>query len=98
VQFTPDELQVTHTDGLLAITVDPITLTGAIETDGSFVVASRHDATSLFGPLDSLARIDGQFDAESTYADGSLAQRLLGELAGEPLDCRWAGSFTATRP
>jgi hypothetical protein len=98
VQFTPDELQVSHIDGLLAITVDPITLTGAIETDGSFVVASLHDATSLFGPLESLARIDGQFDASSTHADGVVAQRLLGELAGEPLDCGWTGSFTATRP
>ena len=96
--FVPDELQVIHTDGILAIPIDPITLTGAIESDGTFVVASLYDASTLLGPLESLARIDGQIDASSTHADGSVAQRLLGELAGEPLDCRQTGSFTATRP
>jgi hypothetical protein len=97
-QFWPGELQVSQVDGLLAIPiVDPITLTGAIEDDGSFVVASRHDASTLLGPLESLARIDGQFNASSTQADGSAAQRLLGDLAGEPLDCRWTGGFVATR-
>jgi hypothetical protein len=98
VDFVPGELQVSQADGLLAIPIDPITLTGAIESDGSFVVASRHDASALLGPIESLARIDGQFDASSTHADGSVAQRLLGDLAGDPLDCRWTGSFTATRP
>jgi hypothetical protein len=97
-RFLPGELQVSQADGLLAIPIDPITLTGAIESDGSFVIASRHDASTLLGPLESLARIDGQFDDSSTHADGSVAQRLLGELAGEPLDCRWTGSFVATRP
>lgn len=92
------ELQVSHTDGILAIPIGPITLTGAIEADGTFVVASRHDASSLLGPLASLARIDGQFDADSTHVDGTVAQRLLGELAGDPLDCRQTGTFTATRP
>jgi hypothetical protein len=96
--FIPDALQVTHTDGLLVIPIGPATTTGAIENDGTFVVASRHDASTLLGPLSSLARIDGQFDAASTHANGSVAQRLLGELAGEPLDCRQSGSFTATRP
>jgi hypothetical protein len=98
VQFVPDELQVVHADGILAIPIGPITSTGAIESDGSFVVASRHDVSTLLGQLESLARIDGQFDASSTHADGSVAQRLLGELAGDALDCRWLGSFTATRP
>jgi hypothetical protein len=96
--FVPDELQIIHTDGILAMAIDPITLTGAVESDGTFVVASRYDASTLLGPLESLARIDGQFDASSTHADGTVAQRLLGELAGEPLDCRQTGSFTATRP
>jgi hypothetical protein len=98
VQLMPAELQVTQADGILAITIGPITSTGAIESDGTFVVASHHDASTLLGPLESLARIDGHFDPESTHAEGSAAQRLLGELANEPLDCRWTGSFTAERP
>lgn len=98
IQFVPGELQVTHADGILAIPIGPITLTGAIESDGTFVVASQYDASTLLGPLESLARIDGQFDADSTHADGSVAQRLIGDLAGEALDCRWTGSFTAERP
>jgi hypothetical protein len=98
VQFMPGELQISQVDGLLAIPIGPTTLTGAIESDGTFVVASQHDATTLLGPLESLARIDGQFNANSTHADGSVAQRLLGEIAGEPLDCRWTGSFVAQRP
>lgn len=98
VQVVPAELQVTHADGLLAIPIGPITSTGAIERDGSFVVASSHDASTLLGPIESLTRIDGRFDADSTHADGSVAQRLLGELAGEPLDCRQTGTFVAARP
>jgi hypothetical protein len=98
VQLIPGESQVSHVDGLLAIPIGPISSSGAIERDGSFVVASLHDASTLLGPLESLARLDGQFDADSTHADGSVAQRLLGELADESIDCRWTGSFVATRP
>jgi hypothetical protein len=97
VQFLPDELQLTQADGILAIPIGPITSTGAIESDGTFIVASHHDATTLLGPLESLARIDGQFTADSTHAEGSVTQRLLGELANDPIDCRWIGTFTAER-
>ncbi len=98
VQFLPGELQLTQADGILLIPIGPITSTGAIETDGSFTVASHYDASTLLGPLESLARIDGQFDVKSTHAEGSVTQRLLGELANDPIDCRWAGTFTAARP
>jgi hypothetical protein len=98
VQFLSGELQLTHADGILAIPIGPVTSTGAIETDGSFTVASHYDASSLLGPLESLGRIDGQFDPSSTHAEGSVTQRLLGELANDPIDCRWIGTFTAERP
>ena len=97
VQFVSGDLEVTHVDGLLAIAVGPITATGAVETDGTFVVASQYDASTILGPIESLARMDGQFVDNSSHVDGTMAGRLLGELAGDPLDCRWSGSFTADR-
>lgn len=96
--FAPDDVQVSHSNGRLAIPVGPITLTGAIESDGTFIVASHHDLSTVLGPLESLARIDGEFDSSSTFAEGMVQQRLLGDLAGDALDCRWTGSFTAERP
>ena len=71
--------------------------TGAVDADGSFVVAGRHDATNLAGPLELLGRLDGQFTAGDTQAAGSGAQRLIGAWLGEPIDCRWTGDFEASR-
>ena len=71
-------------------------LRGAIEADGSFIVAETRNLTTLVGPLDALRRMDGQFLDESS-AEGWAGQRLIGELGGEHVDCRWIGSFVATR-
>ncbi|PRP97132.1 hypothetical protein [Enhygromyxa salina] len=70
-------------------------LTGAIEADGSFDVASRHNASTVLGPLESLARMDGAATDDSM--EGWAGQRLIGEIAGTTLDCRWMGSFVGTR-
>ncbi|KIG12317.1 hypothetical protein DB30_01585 [Enhygromyxa salina] len=85
--------------GVLAIPSDPNAsfgvLTGAIEADGAFDVAARHDASTLVGPLELLARMDGV--ATKDHMDGWAGQRLIGEVAGTTLDCRWVGSFGGTR-
>jgi hypothetical protein len=98
VPFVPADVQVTHANGLLAVSFGQITATGAIESDGSFIVASLHDESTVIGPLESLARLDGQFDQDSTSAEGWAGQRLIGDLAGDPLDCRRTGTFVAHRP
>lgn len=97
VPFTPTELQVTHSGGRLAISMGAITATGAIESDGTFVVAASHDASTIVGPLDALARLDGTFEQDGKRAQGWAGQRLIGQFAGEPLDCRRTGSFVAQR-
>ena len=70
--------------------------TGAVDADGSFIVAGRHDATNLAGPLELLGRLDGQFTAGDTQASGSGGQRLIGAWLSESIDCRWTGDFEAS--
>lgn len=93
------EIDLIEGGGVLAIPSGPDAsfgvLSGAIEADGGFSVAARHDASTLAGPLESLARMDGQFTADS--AEGWAGQRLIGELPGAELDCRWIGSFVGAR-
>lgn len=72
-------------------------LTGAIESDGSFIVAGTQDISTLASPLEALRRMDGQFSPSNDLAEGWAGQRLLGELATQAIDCRWTGSFVATR-
>ena len=93
------EVELIHSGGLLAIPSGPEStfgvLTGAIESDGAFSVAALHDTSTIAGPLESLARMDGSFAGDN--AEGWAGQRLIGEVAGAQLDCRWIGSFVATR-
>jgi hypothetical protein len=70
-------------------------LSGAIESDESFSVAAVHDASTLAGPLESLARIDGRFTGDSV--EGWAGQRLIGEVNGVEFDCRWLGDFVGAR-
>ena len=71
-------------------------VTGAIETDSSFVVAGIEDLSTLAGPLESLKRMDGQFSDDDS-AEGWVGQRVIGEVPGQSIDCRWIGSFALTR-
>jgi hypothetical protein len=93
------EAQLIESGGLLAIPAGFDAsfgvLSGAIDADGGFSVASRHDASTVAGPLELLARMDGQFDGDQV--EGWAGQRLIGELASAQLDCRWIGSFVGTR-
>ncbi|PRQ02127.1 hypothetical protein ENSA5_25860 [Enhygromyxa salina] len=93
------DLELIEGSGVLAIPTGPGAeagvLTGAIESDGSFDLASRHDAATVAGPLESLQRMDGEFRDGNTRAMGWAGQRLIGEAAGSAVDCRWIGSFDA---
>lgn len=95
------DLDLIEGSGVLAIPTGPdaqaAVLTGAIESDGSFDVASHHDGTTIVGPLESLQRMDGEFRDGDTSANGWAGQRLIGEVAGSGIDCRWLGTFAATR-
>lgn len=72
-------------------------LTGPIDADGSFSVAGLHDVSTIAGPLELIGRLDGSVDGGDALATGDAAQRLIGELSGEPIDCRWTGEFVAER-
>lgn len=88
---------VVEGSGVLGISTDIPLLSGAIEADGSFVIAGTQDISALASPLEALRRMDGHFSGANDRAEGWAGQRLAGELATEPLDCRWTGSFVATR-
>ena len=94
-------LEFSEGGGVLAITTGPGSpfgvLTGAIASDGSFDVASRHDASTLVGALETLTRIDGSFDAGGGEVSGWAGQRLIGAPLGDAIDCRQVGSFTGSR-
>src|SRR5690606_25619448 len=95
------DLQLVEGSGLLGLSSAQIPefglLSGAIEADGAFVVAGTQDLSNLAGSLEALRRMDGNFAANDAAAEGSVAQRLLGEVPGRAIDCRWIGSFDATR-
>lgn len=96
----PIDADLIELDGLLIVELPAAmlsALTGPIDADGGFSVAGRHDASSVTGPLELLGRIDGRFEADDARAAGDAAQRLLGELAGVSVDCRWMGEFSAER-
>lgn len=97
--FAELPVEVVEGSGILGVSNDDeaLLLTGAIEADGSFIIAGTQDVSTLASPLEVLRRVDGQFDAANDRAEGWAGQRLLGELASQPIDCRWTGSFVATR-
>lgn len=91
-------VELVEGSGVLGISNEAaaLLLTGAIEADGSFVVTGTQDISMLASPLEALRRMDGVF-SDNDRAEGWAGQRLLGELATESIDCRWTGSFVATR-
>ncbi len=93
------DFALTQADGFLFVDVAGTMLTGAIEADGSFVVAGKQDLSSLIGPIDRLSRMDGNLEMVDGMAQFSATagQRLIGEYLDEPIDCRWLGSVEATR-
>lgn len=82
-------------DGMLAMSTPLGLFTGAIEQDGSFVVAGITDLSTLAGPLEWVRRFDGEFASDGS-AEGWAGQRLIGELPDRRIDCRWIGSFALT--
>ena len=72
-------------------------LTGAIEADGGFVVGGREDLSNLGAGLEALRRLDGDFANHDGSAVGFAAQRLIGEVPGRAVDCRWRAEFVAER-
>lgn len=90
-------VDVVEGSGVLGLDVAGALLTGAIEADGSFVLAGIEDLSTLGGSLEALRRMDGQFDA-ALEAEGWAGQRLVGEwVTGDGIDCRWTGRFVGTR-
>jgi hypothetical protein len=94
-EFGSVQTELLEGSGVLAIS-SPVAFTGAIETDGSFVIAGIEDLSTVAGPLESIRRMDGQFSDDDS-AQGWVGQRVVGEIPGQDIDCRWTGSFVLTR-
>lgn len=96
---TPFELELTQADGFLLVPLGGSMLTGAIEADDSFVIAGEHDLSTLLGPIQLLGRMDGtlRLDGDEARLSGTVGQRLIGEVAGDSIDCRALGGVEATR-
>lgn len=99
VERSEAQLELTQADGFLVVTIAAAMLTGAIEAEGDFVVAGRQDLSTLLGPTELLGRMDGMLELAQGQArlSGNVGQRLIGEFAGEAVDCRWLGKVEAMR-
>jgi hypothetical protein len=91
--------ELSEANGVLALSAVSVLglMTGAIEADGSFVIAGIHDLSTAAGTLEALRRMDGQFATDDDAAEGWVGQRLIGEIPGQTIDCRWTGTFVASR-
>lgn len=99
VELATGELELSHADGFVVAPFGEGMLSGPVEADGSFALASVQDVSTLLGPTKLLARIEGTLGLVEGGATlrGEAGQRLVGELAGDAIDCRWLGTVDATR-
>jgi hypothetical protein len=93
------QLDLVQADGFLVATTTETMLTGAIAADGEFVIAGRANLATVLGPIDRLSRMDGILElvAGDARLSATAGQRLIGEFAGEAIDCRWLGRVEAVR-
>ena len=90
-------VDASQSDGYFAVTFpDQNVLTGPIDADGHFILVGNRDLATAAGPLQQISRIDGDF-ADASTGMGDAAQRLVGSLADQQIDCRWTGALTAMR-
>ncbi len=96
LEATTDELQVLQIDGFVRISYRDVELS---DGDGTVVAASLRDESNFLYTARALARLDGRFDQDSigTRLEGSLQQRIQGDLLGDRVDCRATFRVTARR-
>lgn len=99
VEVAAPTLELTHADGFLIAPFGAGMLSGPVDTDGGFALASVQDISTLAGAARLLARIDGTLElaAPGALLHAEAGQRLVGELGGESIDCRWLGEVSGTR-
>jgi hypothetical protein len=99
VALAPTQFDLTQGDGFLYGNVAGAMLTGAIEADGSFVIAGRQNLSTFIGQVERLGRMDGSLEIVDGQArlSASAGQRLIGEYGGDSIDCRWLGQVSGTR-
>lgn len=95
IDFSPEDgaapLMVVQTDGFLAITLpDAGQMTGPINSDGGFSVASHINLDTLLFNNEFLGRIDGTFETKAgldTF-EGVYKQRVIADYVDQHIDCR----------
>jgi hypothetical protein len=99
VELATPTLELGHTDGFLLAPFGEGMLSGAVDAQGRFALASVQDISTLAGQAKLLARMEGTLELAGAEAvlQAEAGQRLVGELGGEPIDCRWLGAVTGTR-
>ena len=95
VDFSPEDgatpAEIVQTNGQLTMTLDDVgQMSGPVDADGSFTVASRINLDSLLFDNEFLGRVDGTFaKSEGTRSfEAVYAQRLVASLPGQEIDCR----------
>jgi hypothetical protein len=99
VELGAPTLELTHADGFAVAPFGEGMLSGPVDADGRVVLAGVQDISTLAGPLELLARVEGTLELAPPGAllRADAGQRLRGELGGDAIDCRWLGELVATR-
>lgn len=99
VELATPTLELSHADGFLIAPFGEGMLSGAVDAEGGFTLASVQDVSTLAGEAKLLARMAGtlQLAAPGAVLEAEAGQRLVGELGGQSIDCRWLGDMVGTR-
>lgn len=99
LEATTDVLRVLQIDGFVRISYRDVELTGPLDANGSMAAASVRDESNFLYTARALTRLDAQFeqDTQGTRLEGTLQQRLQGDLLGDRVDCRASFRVTAVR-
>lgn len=94
------EFDIIHADGYLTISPKSAagfsTLSGSVDEDGGFATGAIYDASTVATALTVYVRFEGDFTDPDGLA-GEFQYRVVGEVTGEPADCRATASIEARR-
>jgi hypothetical protein len=82
-------VELVQTDGTLILSEDAelLTLSGALNADGSFDLGGVYGFSGVVGEISVYIHLIGAFSSEQRFT-GALHSRALGDYNGDPIDCR----------
>jgi hypothetical protein len=91
-------IELVQTDGTLILSEDAelLTLSGALNADGSFDLGGVYGFSGVVGEISVYIHLIGGFSSEQRFT-GALHSRAVGEYQGDDIDCRTEVELDGTR-